>query len=337
MSNKTLWLLLDSRHPGGIESHVLQLAEGLHQHRLNIQVVFLNNYGNHPLRNALNNKKIPTFSLNGKLSSLWSLIRRQQPALIHTHGYKAGILGRLMAKINAIPVVSTYHSGELPVGKLQIYDLLDRYSAVWASKVYVVSSEIASRLHVKSEVADNFVSTTNLTSSIGQQIAFVGRISIEKGPDIFIRLACCFPEEQFHIYGTGPMEDELKRIAPNNVTFHGQQNDMTRVWQDIGLLVMPSRYEGLPMAALEAMARSIPVIASDVGALNTLIAHNHNGWLVEPLQLGQLSHQLFEWLEMAESKQHTFKVEARDTITARFCADVVIPQLIRNYQQLANI
>jgi len=187
------------------------------------------------------------------------------------------------------------------------------------------------------ELADNFIATDELIMSTGKQVAFVGRLSHEKGPDIYLRLARCFPEEPFHIYGSGLLEEELQRDAPDNVYFHGQQNDMSSVWQDIGLLVMPSRFEGLPMAALEAMGRGIPVMAFNVGALSSLISHNHNGWIIEPVKLTELSYQFQGWLEMDKSKQDYFKVEARQTILNRFSADVAIPPLIRSYKQLANI
>ena len=172
--NSPLWLLLDSRHSGGIETHVLELAAGLKQYNINVQVVFLNNYGTHPLRVALQDKQIETISLDGSIRSLWNEIRKKSPVLIHTHGYKAGIFGRLCARLTSTPVVSTYHSGERLYGKLALSNLLDRYSAGLANKVYVVSPQIGQRLKVDADIVKNFIATKTLEISKGKQVAFVG-------------------------------------------------------------------------------------------------------------------------------------------------------------------
>jgi glycosyltransferase involved in cell wall biosynthesis len=335
--NNALWLLLDSRHSGGIETHVLELADGLRQHNINVQVVFLNHYGVHPLRAALQHKHIVTISLDGSIRALWRELGKQSPALIHTHGYKAGIFGRLCARLSSTPVVSTYHSGERSYGRLALYNLLDRYSASLATKVYVVSPEIGLRLRVPFDLANNFIATKTLKASTGNQVAFVGRLSHEKGPDIYLDLARCFPEQSFHIYGTGPLEQALKDSAPSNVYFHGQQDDMATIWSDIGLLIMPSRFEGLPMAALEAMGRGIPVIAFNVGALSHLIKPNENGWLVEPIKQEQLSQYFQRWLEMNPTTKQRYQHAAQNTVNRKFSTHVVIPELIRAYQQMSLV
>lgn len=335
-TNPDIWLLLDSRKPGGIESHVLQLAEGLHNHSEKVTVVFLNHYGDHPLRDALQRLGIRTIDLNGRFITLFNLIRTARPSVLHTHGYKAGIFGRIVARLCRIPVVTTYHAGETPSGMLALYDWLDRQTARLASKVFAVSPQIAQRLPVDSKVIDNFVDTSELDISNGDQIAFVGRLSAEKGPDYFLQLACHFPEYHFHIYGDGPQATELKASAPGNIIFHGQQNDMASIWPDVGLLVMPSRYEGLPMAALEAMARGIPVLASRVGALDQLVDSGSNGWLVTPGNSNELIKCLQLWLDMSAQQRNRFKQAARQKILRRFSADIAIPQLIANYSQIAS-
>lgn len=335
--NKTdIWLLLDSRKPGGIESHVQQLAEGLHNHGENVSVVFLNHYGEHPLRNKLKQLGIRSIDLDGRFISLLNLVRFTRPSILHTHGYKAGIMGRVVARLCHIPVVTTYHAGETPSGKLALYDWLDRKTAGLASTVFAVSQQIAKRLPVYAQVVDNFVDTTNLTVSNGNQIAFVGRLSTEKGPDYFLQLASYFPDHQFHLYGDGPQATELKASAPNNIHFHGQQDDMASIWSGIGLLVMPSRHEGLPMAALEAMGRGIPVLACRVGALDQLVDSASNGWLVTPGNNEELVDRLQLWLDMSEQQRYLFKQAARKKVLQRFSADIAIPQLLSNYFQIAN-
>ncbi len=337
MKNKRhIWLLLDSRGPGGIESHIFQLAVGLHNYKEEVSVIFISHHGDHPLCDALHKYGISTTSLDGRIRTLWKAIRTERPSVIHTHGYKAGIYGRMLAKLCKVPVVSTYHAGEPASGKLGLYCWLDRFSAFLANKIFAVSPQIAADLPDTAQLVNNFIDMHflpgNAPESNENQIAFVGRLSKEKGPDFYLLLASKFPELNFHIYGDGPMAIELKDLAYKNVFFHGQQDDMTFIWPKISLLIMPSRHEGLPMAALEAMARGIPVLANNVGALDQLIDSGTNGWLVQVGDHDDMANRLRCWLSMSKDKKHKFKHSAKEKVEQSFSAAIVIPKLINCYR-----
>ena len=336
MQSNKIWLLLDSSKSGGIESHVLQLAEGLKQHGEAVEVIFVTDYGYHPLREALNALRIPNRTLDGTFKTLYSTVKKERPMVVHTHGYKAGILGRFAARLNRIASISTYHAGEIGAGKMAFYDWLDRFSARLTNKNFAVSPQIAKRLPGNTEVFKNFVNTKNLVDSMGQQIAFVGRVSAEKGPDYFMALAATLPDLDFHLYGDGPQLAELKKQCPDNLKSHGQQDDMSLVWPNIGLLVLPSRFEGLPMAALEAMARGIPVVAFNVGALDKLIDHEFNGWLIEAGNMDKLSKQVNAWSCFSYQHKLCLQSACKQTIKQQYCSRVAIPKLLANYQQFAK-
>ncbi|MCP4322776.1 MAG: glycosyltransferase family 4 protein, partial [Alteromonadales bacterium] len=331
MNKNKIWLLLDSSQSGGIESHVLQLAQGLQQYEQQVEVIFLTFYGKHPMREELSTQGINSRSLDGRFNTLCNALKNEQPTVLHTHGYKAGIIGRLAAWINNIPSISTYHAGEIATGKLAFYDWLDRKTAGFAKQRFAVSPQIADRLTGNVGVFNNFINERELKTSTGQQIAFVGRISYEKGPDSFMALAKQFPEIDFHLYGDGPQLAELKSTSSTNLKCHGQQDDMSLVWPNIGLLVMPSRFEGLPMAALEAMARGIPVLAYNVGALHRLIEPEYNGWLVEPENMTELTKRIIQWSHFSQQHKQFLQLACKETIQQQFSSDVAIPKLVANY------
>lgn len=105
---------------------------------------------------------------------------------------------------------------------------------------------------------------------------------------------------------------------------------MDAVWRNISVLVISSRYEGLPMAALEAMARGIVVISLDVGRLPDLIQDGQNGFLAHDIPA--LTDKINNWLEMSHSEQYPMRHKAIETIKAHYSSRSIIPILIERYQ-----
>lgn len=331
-----IWILLDSSSIGGIESHVFQLSHGLKKSNINVEVVFIKEYKNNPLIKKLKNSHIRYSFLRYGLISLMCRIYRQQPNIIHTHGYKAGIFGRIAGYLLNTPCVSTYHAGEKPLGKVGLYDWIDRKTAPLAKKVICVSQKVADRINTKSIVLNNFIHTSNLSISKGNNIAFVGRLSHEKGPDVYLQIAQQHKEHYFHIYGDGPLLTSLKNNNSSNVIFHGSKSSMDSEWNNIGALIITSRYEGLPMAAIEAMGRGIPVIAFNVGALNTLIKNHINGWITEKNNYSELSKHIENWTKLSEERKENIKINAQQTINQYFSHTAVIPIYIKMYQKIVT-
>ncbi|CAM4336812.1 glycosyltransferase [Vibrio agarivorans] len=340
-SQGEIWLLLDSFTFGGIETHVVELAHGLIQFEQPVRVVLLTQFDTpSAIIDKLTQAKIP-YSYLYQLAQanpsrqVWALMKlcfnacqQWQPKVLHAHGYKANLISKLCS--GSTRQVATFHSGETPTGAVRLYDWLDRYSACLSSHNFTVSPQIADKIPYRTQTLNNFVNTQNLKPSAGKRIAFVGRLSHEKGPDTFIEIAQALPEHHFYLYGDGDMMDELKSVTPNNVTFEGFQADMTKVWPQIGLLLITSRYEGLPMTALEAMAREIPVISFAVGAVESLIQHEHNGWIAR--NQDDIIHYIEQWHSIEQHCRQTLTSNAAKTITEYYSTQSVIPQLIESYQ-----
>ncbi|MDF4603177.1 glycosyltransferase family 4 protein, partial [Vibrio parahaemolyticus] len=132
------------------------------------------------------------------------------------------------------------------------------------------------------------------------------------------------------IYGDGPERQNLETTAPANVIFHGHQTDMNAVWENISVLIISSRFEGLPMAALEAMARGVVVISLKVGRLPDIIQSGNNGFIADDVPALALNLQY--WMTMEKSQQERIRKNARQTIVEQFSTESVIPVLLTQYQ-----
>ena len=311
--NRPVWQLLDSRAIGGIETHVAALSTGLRTAGVDARVLLLKDHGPHPLEEILSDGACPVTKLDGRFPTLLRQIRGARPAVLHTHGYKAGILGRLAGRLAGVPTVSTFHNGDDGVGVVRFYTALDRFTSVLGERVSV-NAAIASRLPGRVHVVENGVPLPERPAEgSGTRVAFVGRLSEEKGPDTFVELAARFPGLQFDMFGDGAMRERIDPMI-GSVTHRGAVPSMAPYWSDIGLLVMPSRAEGLPMAALEAMAHGIPVAAFDVGALGKLTASDR-GWCVAPGDADALANAIDLW-----SRESVEERRQRAAINARFVA-----------------
>ncbi|UTW46877.1 glycosyltransferase family 4 protein [Bacterioplanoides sp. SCSIO 12839] len=282
-------LLVDSRSMGGIETHIIQLARGLYRQQVDVELLLFKHYQHHPLVEELK-PIIPVTHLEGSITKLVYHLKNTNTVL-HTHGYKAGILGRLAGKLTNTPVVSTFHNGDPGKGKTRLYNALDRLTAGMSSNI-AVSDSIAKQLLNNCQVVPNFIQLHDIekqkvektsSTTLATEVAYVGRLSYEKGPDVFAQITQQLSTRQpsthqlsqrslntpICMYGDGPMRNDLKHKYPH-IHFYGQV-DMKDYWQYIRVLVISSRHEGLPLVALEAMAHGIPVVASEAGDLPHLL------------------------------------------------------------------
>ncbi|WP_411991148.1 glycosyltransferase family 4 protein [Agarivorans sp. DSG3-1] len=335
-----VWLFIDSQTVGGIESHVANLAIALHQRGHKVSVVFWRDYAQtHPMLQQLNQQKVPWLILDGSVGSLLHAVNDLLPSVIHSHGYKAGLISRMLRLIKPIKLVSSFHAGEVSKGRLAWYDCIDRYSAGLSHVRIAISEDIANRLAASSEIINNFVEVPNQVPAIDSQdkptIGFVGRLTHVKGPDRFYQLAKALPQFNFVVFGEGELKPSKSYALLENLQCRGKQNCMDACWQEIDLLCMPSRNEGLPLAALEAMGRGIPVIASDVGALPTLISDHKNGFLLAGFDLQQWISSIVEWSENAALRQ-CVAIQASKTVEQHYSAQAVLPQFENIYQCLSD-
>jgi len=334
IKNLKVALLLDSKSYGGIETHVANLAKGLHQSGHNVQIILLKNYGKHPVFESQKLLNSLLFKLDGNVTSLFRLLKNSEIDLVHTHGYKAGIIGRITCILARKPVVSTFHSGEKGSFKISFYRWLDALSSRLSSCI-CVSEKIKKSVNSSAEVIENFVEIPkkNICKKLSKQIAFVGRLSFEKGPDIFLRLAKHLPQFNFCIYGDGPMLTEISNLASANIKFLGRVKSMDPHWPKINLLCITSREEGLPLVAIEALVRGVPVISYDIGGLSSVIINNRSGWLIPPFDERAFKGAIVNFNNLSQDQLNEMSSFSYLHIKNNFSSEAIIPKIYNVYQK----
>jgi glycosyltransferase involved in cell wall biosynthesis len=329
-----IWLLIDSGSVGGAERHIAILSQSLTRHAIPAEIVLYADHGRNPWLEQLEATNASVRVLDGSFTGLVKALCHKRPSLLHTHGYKAGVLGRVAARMIGIPVVSTFHSGERFGFPVNVYHWLDDWTSFLGERI-VVSEMIKRRVPFPSVRISSFIPTPGVAPSgtLQRRIGFVGRLSEEKGPDLFCTLARrSAPGLEWHVYGSGPMRARLEREYADIVRFHGIVTDLEPVWSTLGLLLMPSRVEGLPLAALEALTAGVPVLASRVGDLPLVVVEGQTGWLFESGNLDEALSRLQEWRVLGSSQQVTMRRSCWTHVSTNFSELKWLPEVLAVYR-----
>jgi glycosyltransferase involved in cell wall biosynthesis len=221
--------------------------------------------------------------------------------LVHSHGYKADVFVHLALRRTRICYVATCHNWLDNDWASTLYGRLDRWILSKFCRVAAVSEEVERRLEragVRSNLVELIRNGVDLRSfQVATQrperqthaiVGFVGRLSPEKGPDVFLQAArqvlSSQPNVEFVVAGAGPEQSALEGLSrelgiTGRVRFLQYVSNMPALYQQFDLLVSASRREGLPIAILEAMASGVPVIATAVGEVPKIIDHGRTGLL----------------------------------------------------------
>ncbi len=330
-----IWHLIDSSGFGGAERHIGSFVGALVRYGVPAQAVLYQDHGPNRWLDQLAAEGVPHKVLSGSPRGLYNALRRERPALVHTHGYKAGVIGRLAARAAGVPVVSTFHSGERSGWPVGAYERLDEWTSALGGRI-AVSKAIQARLPYRADLVSSFVPLGNRpVGALPRRVGFVGRLSAEKGPELFCRLAVeTDVSAEWHVWGDGPLLPDLRARYGGSVRFHGAVNDLADVWTSLGLLVMPSRFEGVPLAALEALAAGVPVLASRVGGLPGLVEEGVTGWLFEPGDIAGARKGLQAWATLDDAAADRMRGAAWDVVRHGYSEAVQLPRLIDVYRQL---
>jgi glycosyltransferase involved in cell wall biosynthesis len=289
----------------------------------------------------------------GALVALARVAREDDVDVLQTHGYKANVLAFIAARRIRRPWVAFLHGVTTETRRVGLYYRLEALAVRHADRVVVMSQSMR-EAYVRAGIDGDrvrIVHNAMLDRALPQPspdtrddlaIGIVARLSPEKGVDVglraFARLAARHPGLRLHIAGEGPERAQLQRLATTlgvdaRVVWHGHVNEIDAIYRRLAVLVIPSRSEGLPNVALEAMASGVPVVATAVGGLNELIVPGQTGCLVAPEAPDALADAVGRLLESQPERERVANA-ARDDVRRRFSSEARVRQLRGMYDEL---
>jgi glycosyltransferase involved in cell wall biosynthesis len=226
--------------------------------------------------------------------------RRLRPHIVQSHSVKSHALVRAAALYRSSGWVGWHHGYTATDLKMHAYNVVDCWSLRVADLAITVSAPfvhqlrrrgVAARVEIVHNVVteQDFVARGNHAPRARIKVLSVGRLSREKGHadllEAFARAAARLFGLDLVLVGDGPEREHLEAQArrlgiAHCVRFVGHVPDPRPWYADADLFVLPSHSEGSPNALLEAMAASLPVIATHVGGVPELVTDGLTGRLV---------------------------------------------------------
>ncbi|KMS70354.1 glycosyl transferase family 1 [Streptomyces viridochromogenes] len=255
--------------------------------------------------------RAPGPRLPGEVRQLARVVRGVRPDLVHAHSAKAGLAARLAVR-GGLPTVFQPHAWSFEAADGAVARLAlgwERFGARWAARVLCVSEAerrtgVRAGIDAEWRVVPNGVDTRRFRpegerapAGAGPLVVCVGRLCRQKGQDV---LLAAWPEvvrqvagARLVLVGDGPDAGRLRSGAPASVEFVGTTADTAPWYRAADVVVLPSRWEGMALAPLEAMACARPVVVTDVdGAGESLPAGHPPSCLVPSEDPGALARAL---------------------------------------------
>lgn len=289
---------------GGLEAVVLELTDGLRARGHRVVLAAVQDVGTtSPLLSRVTDAgvevlrlEVPSRAYLSELRLIEGTLAAVRPALLHTHGYRADLLGGLAARRAGVPWVATAHGFTGGDRKNRLYEWLQRRAFRRAEAVVAVSASVRDRLARAGVSPDRIHLMPNAWSPKPARtraearrqmglpdgdpiIGWVGRLTVEKGADLFLEALAALPDRHWlaAVVGDGKERPALEARARelgigDRVRWLGLIPRAASLYAAFDVWVLSSRTEGTPIALFEALSARVPVVATAVGGVPDVIS-----------------------------------------------------------------
>lgn len=297
---------------GGVATYLKTLVNGLQQYKDIDNYLVMSRYKSEQDWGDMQDKvtyyeyKRNIFNIFKAMIFIYKFINKIQPDIIHVHSTWAGVFVRfplLFVKKKA-KIIYTAHGWsfimDVSAKKKYLYAFIERVLSRVTDKIINISNfEEKQALNyglnkekmivIYNGVKDrNYDMKNNLDKNINNSnrinLLFVGRLDRTKGIDILLDVYNKYEFKNLHLYIIGDsVLDNIEIKSTDKITCLGWINneDIDKYYQMCDAVIMPSRWDGFGLVAIEAMRNSKPVIVSNRGALPELIKNGLNGYIFD--------------------------------------------------------
>ena len=303
------------------------------------------------------------------LGKLYTRMKQGGYKIVHTHSSKAGVIGRLAARLARVPIIVhtvhgwSFHERMSPTRR-RFFVSLEKMAARWSNALIVVAErDIAKGFEQGIGVPDQYhlirsaipledfdpssVNGLEVRKELGIApdalvLGNVGRLSPQKNPLDWVRVAekvsKVIPACRFLLVGDGPLRLEVESLLSevgiaNRTILTGIRRDVPRMLAAMDVFLLTSLWEGLPRVIPQAMLMKVPVVANRADGTVEAIDHGSTGYLCAPGSLGQMADYCVELLQ-----EPALRTEMGERGRARslqeFDLKVMIAQIERLYDEL---
>jgi glycosyltransferase involved in cell wall biosynthesis len=282
-------------------------------------------------------------------------IRQTGARILHTHGYRADVVGLLAARICRIRTIATIHGWTPVTTSLRLYERADLLALRFFDRIIAVSDMIHQGFvetgihHTRVLTLNNAVPppdveyagkvSARLREDTRREfglaaddfvIGIIGRLSEEKGVRYFLDSLSLLKVSGLRakalIVGDGPDAELLRRYSrtlglQDSAIFAGFRIDIAPIYAAVDCIALPSLTEGIPMVILEAFAHDRPVVATRVGGVPEVITDGSDGFLVEPCRPDLMAEKI---MRLAGDRELRAGVTARGRVTLSTRFDPVV-------------
>ncbi len=304
------------------------------------------------------------------LMKLISILKKYRYDIVHTHGSKAGVIGRIAAAIARTPVILyTVHGWGLKAGTLAtriLFRFIERAVSHLTTRILFQTQSDMDEAHVhKIGSREQYVLIGNgiemeaftrynkehsvtVRRELGitnkKVVGTVGRVFEQKNPIGFIKIASQVLKKRqdviFIFIGGGELlhsvRDKVQQEGlSKNILFIGPRDDVAEVMTHFDVFILPSLWEGMPRSVLEAMALAKPVVVHDIGGIHEIVKDKDNGFIIPVNQHGEFADRVL-YLLRNENMCMSIGRQARKT-AERYDFKEVIKKTESIYAELMNI